>query len=178
MEWLSGECHEAVLLAAYDYRKGAMMFVDVIQAPHPLQWSVDLNEWMPVHSGATGRAILSFLPKEERERIYAGQLDQVTSRTVTQADRLEELVAETLRDGYALSSGERVIGAVGIGAPVFDSEGYVFGDVCITIPEGRFSEENVTRLTTSLKMAAEKISTALRRSGFLAPRRIDAHSEP
>ena len=69
--------------------------------------------------------------------------------------------------GYAYSRGQRSRGAVGLGAPLFDAAGDVFGDVCITIPEGRFDPAQEPKLGALLVSAAADISADLRDAGFL-----------
>ncbi len=64
-------------------------------------------------------------------------------------------------------SGQRSQGAVGFGAPLFDAAGDVFGDVCITIPEGRFDPAQEPKLGGLLVSAAADISADLRGAGFL-----------
>jgi len=58
LERLAAACGETVLLAAYGARRGQMIVIDMIDAPHPLRWVVGLNQWRAVHSGATGLALL------------------------------------------------------------------------------------------------------------------------
>jgi DNA-binding IclR family transcriptional regulator len=54
-------CGETVLLAAYGARRGQMIVIDIIDAPHPLRWVVRLNQWNAIHSGATGLRGAGFL---------------------------------------------------------------------------------------------------------------------
>jgi DNA-binding IclR family transcriptional regulator len=68
--------------------------------------------------------------------------------------------------GYAYSRGQRSRGAVGLGAPLYDAAGAVFGDVCITIPEGRFDPSQEPKLGALLVASAAEISADLRDAGF------------
>ena len=81
LEKLALACGETVLLAAYGARRGQMIVIDIIDAPHPLRWVVRLNQWNAIHSGATGLAILAFLPADERRALY-----QQGPRAVHRAD--------------------------------------------------------------------------------------------
>jgi DNA-binding IclR family transcriptional regulator len=167
LENLAAECGETVLLAAYGARRGQMIVIDLIDAPHPLRWVVGLNQWYAVHSGATGLAILAFLPEQERRALYQRDLERFTERTLVTADDLEAEVAKTRARGYAYSHGQRSRGAVGLGAPLFDAAGDVFGDVCITIPEGRFDPSQEPKLGGLLVSAAAKISADLHDAAFI-----------
>jgi DNA-binding IclR family transcriptional regulator len=167
LERLAAACGETVLLAAYGARRGQMIVIDIIDAPHPLRWVVHRDQWHAVHSGATGLAILAFLPEEERRAIYERELEQLTERTLVTADDLEAEAARIRARGYAYSQGQRTKGAVGFGAPLFDAAGDVFGDVCITIPEGRFDPAQEEKLSGLLVAAAADISANFRDAAFL-----------
>src|ERR1700722_3826074 len=123
LEKLSLACGETVLLAAYGARRGEMIVIDIIDAPHPLRWVVRLNQWNAIHSGATGLAILAFLPEEERQALYQRDLERFTERTMVTADELEAEAGRIRARGYAYSRGQRSQGAVGFGAPLFDAAG-------------------------------------------------------
>lgn len=166
LEKLAAACGETVLLGAYGARRGQMIVIDIIDAPHPLRWVVRLNQWNAIHSGATGLAIFAFLPEEERRALYRRGLDRFTERTLVTAGELEAESAAIRARGYAYSRGQRSMGAVGFGAPLFDAAGDVFGDVCITIPEGRFDPAQESRLGGLLITAAADISADFRNAAF------------
>jgi IclR family transcriptional regulator, acetate operon repressor len=167
LEKLALACGETVLLAAYGARRGQMIVIDIIDAPHPLRWVVSVNQWRVVHSGATGLAILAFLPEAERRAIYGRGLDRFTDQTLVTADDLEAEAARIRARGYAYSRGQRSRGAVGLGAPIYDAAGDVFGDVCVTIPEGRFDPDQEPKMGGLLVSAAADISADLHGAGFL-----------
>lgn len=167
LQKLALACGETVLLAAYGARRGQMIVIDIIDAPHPLRWVVRLNQWNAIHAGATGLAIFAFLPEEERRALYRRDLERFTERTMLTADELEAETARIRARGYAYSRGQRSRGAVGFGAPLFDAAGDVFGDVCITIPEGRFDPAQEPKLGSLLVTAAADISADLRDAAFL-----------
>ena len=167
LERLAADSGETVLLAAYSARRGQMMFVDMITSAHSLRWVVDLNQWIAVHSGATGLAMVAFLPEAERRALYAGELQAFTGETLTSPDDIEKESARIREQGYACSRGQRIVGAVGIAAPIFDAAGAVWGDVCITIPDARFDEQQQAALGAALKGSAAEITSDLRAAGFL-----------
>jgi IclR family acetate operon transcriptional repressor len=167
LEKLAIACGETVLLAAYGAKRGQMIVIDIIDAPHPLRWVVSTNQWRTVHSGATGLAILAFLPEDERQAIYHRGLERFTDQTLATPENLELEAAKIRARGYAYSRGQRARGAVGLAAPIFDAGGDVFGDVCLTIPEGRFDPSHEPKLGSLLVSTAAAISTDLSGAGFL-----------
>jgi IclR family transcriptional regulator, acetate operon repressor len=166
LDGLAQECDETVMLGAYDAHRQEMMYIDVRQAYHPVQHIVVPNVWRPIYAGATGLAILAFLPEKERQAIYAKGLTALTDRTVTNAEQLEALLEKIRQAGYVRTRGHHTVGAVAVAAPVFDSRGSVFGDVCITIPDQRFQEEFTEKLGAAAMATAAAITEQFRSANY------------
>jgi len=174
LQQLFRECDETTLFGIYDPVRGQMMFIDRIEALHPLRHVVGLHRWIPMHSGATGQAILAFLPEAGRRRIYAMGLDAQTPETIITVEALEAELERVRQRGYAHSVGQRTPGAVGFAAPIFDSAGIVCGDLCVTLPQHRFQAGPLVDSLPSLLMAAsQQVSDDLKTVGYRAP----AHSD-
>lgn len=156
LQRLVAECNESAFLGVYDRSRGAMMFVALVQSSHPLRYAVELNRWLPLHSGATGLGILSFLPEDEAMAIIKSRrLDRFTSRTLTEPDALLASMRKIAKVGYACTTGQRVEGAVAIAAPVWGNDG-VIGDVVVTLPEQRFNSRIEAKLARlAVNCAAE-----------------------
>lgn len=165
IEALARESGEAVLLGAYEPARREMMFVDVVQADHPLHYDVGLHTWIPVHSGATGLAVLAFLPETERRAVYAAGLPRLTSATIVSADELEAECARVRERGYATSVAQRLSGAAAVAAPVFDNAGQIFGDVSVTVPEQRYRPEWEGPLSRRVLATAARVTDELSRAG-------------
>jgi IclR family transcriptional regulator, acetate operon repressor len=175
LQQLTSDCSETTLFGTYDSSRGQMMFIDRVEALHPLRYVVDLHRWLPLHAGATGLAILAYLPEEERQRIYSAGLDALTPATIVSATDLEKELEQVRRRGYALSMNQRVQGAVGFAAPVFDSTGMVCGDMCVTLPEQRFQAGKFAdSLAAMLMTAAAQVTDDLKAVTY----RAAAHVSP
>lgn len=171
LEGLAQQCGETTLFGVYDARQRRMMFSARIESPHQLRYVVGLHQWLPVHSGATGLAILASLPPDERRAIYAEGLEPVTPATLVTPDEIEAELTRIRERGYANSVGQRTSGAVGFAAPVFDSENRVCGDVCVTIPEQRFEAgEFEASLVAQLKAASHDVTRAMHSAGYRSSR--------
>lgn len=165
LETLARDSGEAVLLGAYEPNRLEMMFVDVVQAAHPLQYDVGLHTFIPVHSGATGLAILAFLTAAERQAVYDTGLPPLTNATITSAAALEEECARIRERGFAVSVAQRLSGAAAVAAPVFDATGVVLGDVSVTVPEQRFAPEMEAPFAERVTAAAAAVTAELARAG-------------
>jgi IclR family acetate operon transcriptional repressor len=162
LEELANESGETACFGVYDPLQKQLMFIASVESPHPLRYVIAMHSWMPLHSGASGLAILAFLPPEERREIVrALGLPAMTKSTIVDEEKLERACARIRRKGYAYTRGQRVAGAVGIAAPLLQSDSQVLGDVVLTIPEQRFSPRSEAALGKLVKDAAARISRAI-----------------
>ena len=133
MRTLVEACNETVYLGLYDRVRQEIFFGTSVESAQRLRYMVDTEHWVPVYAGASGLAVMAFLSNEERDAIIRRtRLAPLTSQTITEPYRLEHLLTNVRRLGYALTRGQRIAGAVGIAAPVFGSGGEVVGDISIT----------------------------------------------
>lgn len=167
LDALAEQCDETVMLGAYDASRLQMIYIDVRQAHHPVQHIVVPYVWRPIYAGATGLAILAFLPEAERQAVYANGLDQLTDRTIVDPKTLERKLAKIRKAGYAFTRGYQTAGTVGIAAPVFDSDHRVYGDVCITLPDQRFDDHLTESLGQAAVATAAAITEQLENVGYL-----------
>lgn len=155
---LSASSGESSFFGVYNEQRRQMMFAVSVESSHPLRYTVPQGVWLPLHSGASGLAILAFLPKDVQKEIAEGPLEAMTERTLVDAGELAERLATIRKDGYALSHGERIDGAIAIAAPVLGPADSVIGDVGITIPETRFNATTTSALTTQVIQAADLLT--------------------
>jgi DNA-binding IclR family transcriptional regulator len=166
LEALSEKFRETAMLGAYNSRRGEMLYLDVVQSAHPVRYIIEKGVWMKIHAGATGLAILSFLPEQERRAIYERGLAPLTDRTITTGEDLEVTAARIRQIGWIFTHGQRTAGAVGTAAPIFDAAGEVFGDVCLTIPEQRFDDRLTETIGVAVAATADSMTGELRRAGY------------
>lgn len=114
-----------------------------------------------IHTSATGKVLLAFLGKEEREALLS-RMDYpaATARTITtRAALTRELNAVRLR-GYAVDDEECLEGVRCVAVPVRDGSGEVVAALGLTGPAGRVTEESLPKLAGVLAKAAARIATA------------------
>lgn len=162
MREMVARCNETAVLGVYERARMEMILVASVESSHPLRYVIELNSWQPVHAGASGLVIMAFLPEMERRAIVSRtKLAPVTERTITDPEVLEAELARIRQRGYAVTHGQRVVGAVGIAAPIWGPTGRVFGDIVITVPEQRFDPSSDLQLGQLTVEFGNKITTAL-----------------
>jgi IclR family acetate operon transcriptional repressor len=152
---------ETALLALYDPLRHQMLLAATVDSPHPIRQIRQVGEWLPVTAGATGLAILAFLPEAEQRAILGQPLPAITPQTVTDPAALTASLVQIARQGYAITRGERTPGAVGIAAPIFGPAGACIGSVGITLPEQRFEPDSPPRQAAPVMDAAHAVTAQL-----------------
>lgn len=136
------------------------VYVDQLVSPQEIKLSVELGRPFPLHAGASGRAILAFLPADSREALLSQPLERLSSRTVVDPAGLREMLESVRVTGVAISRSERHEGAAAVAAPLFDAHG-VAGAISVCGPEFRFDEASLARYAPLLKTAALQLSREL-----------------
>jgi DNA-binding IclR family transcriptional regulator len=173
---LAEETGETALLGLYDRTRQEVMFTAAVESPQPLRYVNLMRTWLPLHAGATGLAILAFLPEPERAAfIKSRKFNAITDRTVTDRRKLALAVDRIRRNGYACTQGQRTPGAVGIAAPIFGPSGEVIGDVIITLPEQRFERGQERKFAEHVMQCARRVTHEL---GGPSPSEIEEDASP
>lgn len=136
--------------------------VEVAQAPHEIRFTPEIGRPYPLNAGATGKAILAFRPDLEQIAVQRG-LAPITPNSITSPTVLAEHLEGVRHRGYAVSDGERVLGACAIAAPV-RAHGRVIGAITVSSVTARC---DVARLETH---APAVLGAAAQLSAFLTPR--------
>ncbi|MDB5405252.1 MAG: hypothetical protein JWL84_164 [Rhodospirillales bacterium] len=160
MRHLVDACNETALLGIYNQVRQEMMFAASVESGHSLRYVIELNKWMPVHTGASGLAIMAFLSETEIQSIiHRTRLAPLTGRSITESYRIVAELENVRQRGFAFTRGQRIPGAVGLAAPMFGSSGEVLGDICLTIPEQRFDDASKDHLVDLLVACADRITS-------------------
>lgn len=152
---------ETSFFAIYGEQRQQMMFSLAVESSHPLRYTLPLKRWIPLYAGASGLAILAYLPADARRELLRKAHPALTERTVVDPVALERRLEDIVRDGYALTRGERIEGAVAIASPVFGPSRAVVGSTGVSLPESRFNEAHAASLAGLVKQAAGQISEYL-----------------
>ena len=124
---------------------------------------VNLGKIVPAYCSAVGRAILSFLPKEEVEDLLKKHnLKKYTENTITDKDRLRETLLETAERGYAVSKEEYDYDIIVVGAPVFNNQKRVVASCSVAALKTRIKDnKKIEELGQVVKNITSQISNGL-----------------
>jgi DNA-binding IclR family transcriptional regulator len=129
-------------------------------SPHSLRYRITLFEPAPVECGASGLAILSFLPSPLRASLCATPRPSPLTGKRPSSKALADLIEVTRRKGFAFSSGEKLPDSVGIAVPLRLSEERPIGSLTLTIPLARFVKSKLKAYVALLSEEARSLSVA------------------
>lgn len=93
---------------------------------------------------AVGKAMLAFMPSDKRDRIIREtEFEEITPNTITDEEQLREELEQIREEGIAYNHGETIQGLVGVGAPIRDQDGTLYGAISIIGPVRRMDEERL-----------------------------------
>ena len=159
LQHLSKETEETINLTVID---GAdIVFIARFLSRFLLNTDVTIGSRLPAYCMAPGRAILSRLPAEDVEAVLAASdIKSHTQNTVTDPDKLRELIKQAANQGYATAFEELYHGDASIAAPIIAANGKVAGAVSIAASTARYSRETmVEKFSSMIVAAARSIST-------------------
>jgi IclR family KDG regulon transcriptional repressor len=149
---------------AMDIMIGTQIFpLYEVTSPHDLRVTQEGRASGPVNAGASGKVLLSQLDEKQlRTAIDSIDVAKATDRTVTSPELLLAQVREISHQGYAVSYGERIDGAICISAPI---KNYIL-PVALSIvgPENRLqpkTQEAIAQMVISARRISENITGIL-----------------
>ena len=134
------------------------IYLDQYESPQEVKMVVELGPRFPLHSGASSRVILAFLPPAFTDESVR-QVSEI--RTGFDEDAYRTDLARIREKGYGVSHNERNTGAASIAAPFFDAAGNVMGSISSSGPVFRYGEEGHEDHVRLVKRAAQDITAAL-----------------
>ena len=91
----------------------------------------------PLHATSSGKVLLAFQPKDDRERVLARPLEQFTTQTIVEPDLLRVELAQIRERGWASTCEELEVGLNAVAAPIRGADGTVVAAVSVSGPSYR-----------------------------------------
>jgi len=161
LEQLAGETGETAYLAVLDGPWAVC--VDMVETAHAVRVVSQLGRRLPAHATALGKVQLAFRSQEDLEQLWKQhELAAATGRTITDAGRLAEALAQVAAQELAVEDEEFAPGVRGVAAPVRDYQKRVVGAVGVMGPALRLTLERLQgELAPRVKSAAQSLSRRL-----------------
>jgi IclR family KDG regulon transcriptional repressor len=156
LEALAASLREAVHLAQID--NGQVIFIDKRQASTQFATLAQAGKVAPAYCTGVGKAILAFLPDEERDQALRQQAFlKYTDATHASAETLMSELHTIRAEGIAFDREEHEAGIISIAAPILTPSHRVVGSISIATATNRHTLEELYKFQPALLEAAQKI---------------------
>jgi IclR family transcriptional regulator, acetate operon repressor len=162
---LSEATSETALLTVLNPARDRSVCLERVETSQPLRLSVQPGRQLPLHAGASQKALLAFMPEGEIDRLTAQPLERCCTATITSGPALRRELAAIRARGWASSYEETNIGVWGVAVPVLSAADVICA-VGIAGPSPRLTSERVRQDVGLTHEAAAAIARAL---GLTAP---------
>lgn len=160
LERITGQTGETSVFCEYLPDRHMAAYAAKSDSPHSLRYRIELFEPLPVECGASGRAILAFLPKQVRETVCASPRPSPFSGKRASSSALAAEIEIVRRKGFALSTGEKLPDSIGIAVPLSVADERPVGSLMLTIPKSRFVKSKLKTYVGLLSKEAKALSRA------------------
>lgn len=174
LETLCQETGESVHLAVLEDHE--VLYVDKVESARAAPMYSVVGTRNPLHSTSLGKAILAFLPAEEREMLL-GRIayTERTPNTITSRQVLEHHLELVRTQGYAIDDIENEEGIRCVGVPVLGNTGVPIAAISISGPIMRMTPARAEELAPALRATGNRISAKF---GFVQPDQRTMTEEP
>ncbi len=162
---LSEATGETALLTVLSPDRDRSVCLERVETSQPLRLSVQPGRQLPLHAGASQKALLAFMPADEIDALTGQPLERLCTATITSRPALRRELAAIRARGWSSSYEETNVGVWGIAVPVLSPADVVCA-VGIAGPSPRLTADRVRKDIGLTHEAAAAIARAL---GLSAP---------
>jgi len=160
LEDLQKKTNETVHLAILD--SGEVVYLEKRESTQTIRMYSAVGRRAPAHCTGLGKAILAFLPKDERRRILKEKgLKAYTSKTITSLFEFEAECERIRERGFAFDLGEHEKEIRCVAAPIFDHRGYPVAALSVAVPAFRTDIDQLKIMGKEVWLTAVRISANL-----------------
>lgn len=146
------------------FNKGDIVYIYKVEGTSSVITNANLGARNPAHCTGLGKAIMSYFPLEDIDRIVTEKgLHRYTETTITDRQLFLQELSQIRQSGVAFNYEEYDEGLSSIAAPIFNFTGQVIAAISVAGPTNRIVEdrENIEN------MLKEKSAEISRRLGFV-----------
>jgi IclR family transcriptional regulator, pca regulon regulatory protein len=166
LEELVAQVRESSSISVLDSQH--IVYVARVPTKRIMTVSISVGTRFPAYATSMGRVLLAGLSEDDLSRYLAeADLAPITGRTVTDPDRLREILRDVAKQGYAIVDQELEEGLRAVAAPIHGAGGAVTAAVNLSAHASRISMSAMrTELLPHLLQTASRIESDLRSQGL------------
>jgi DNA-binding IclR family transcriptional regulator len=158
---LARETDETALLTVPSSDRERSVCLERVESSQPLRLSVEPGRRLPLHAGASQKALLAFLADDEIDRVVGRPLERLCRATITDAEALRANLSDIRERGWAISFEETNVGVWGVALPLLDGHGLALAALGLAGPSARLSPEEIGAHLEQLRNGALAVAAPL-----------------
>jgi IclR family KDG regulon transcriptional repressor len=136
---------------------------------HPIRLFAEAGRSGPLHAGGGSLLLLAFSEPGVIETVLSQPLEAFTPHTITDRDKLRQLLERIRANGYNIALNDLDDGAFSVAAPIRDADGSVIASISAAGAVVRFNEERRAACLAAVLDAAGEITARLTLPGSAIP---------
>lgn len=152
--------HDTVALGVLNEME--IIVLESVLGSHLFRFSLTAGHRIGLHASAPGKAILGFLPEDQRDRTIQNiKFVKYNDHTITTSKAFQQELASVRDKGYSVDRGEEYASIYCLGAPIFDRNGYPIAAIWVTGPDNRVKPSQYPSIGEQIRDGALEISRIL-----------------
>lgn len=136
-----------------------VVYLDDIAGSSPLSYNFQTGRRSPLYCTSTGKLYLAWMSQHDLDRyLRSEKLAPHTENTITNADRLRDVISSVREKRFASTNSEFVLGVIGAAVPVVDKADRLLAGLAISVPSARMAFAEIPTLRPALVEAANALA--------------------
>lgn len=160
MRTLRDHLHDTVALGVLNETE--IIVLESVLGSHLFRFSLTSGHRICLHASAPGKAILAFLPVDQRSRtLQRITFSKYNENTIISLSAFQRELASVREKGYSVDRGEEYSSIYCLGAPIFDRNAYPVAAIWVTGPDNRVKPSQYPSIGEQIREGALEISRVL-----------------
>lgn len=162
LEEIAQNTTETVILTGYDEAHAHVVCLAQIPSRQGgLRVFEHIGTAYPLHSGATAKVVLAYLPEQHRNAVLEGDLTPVNPARTLSAEELRKDIEKIREQGFVVTYEETYPGVTGIAVPVLTPRGQPLGSIAIAAPIQRMNDDVIRDGTAVLMDIGRRVAARI-----------------
>ena len=135
--------------------------IAVAHAPADTGRTVQRGARINLHAGATGQVFMAYMPRQEVAAYLSRPCPSYTTRTVTDAEALRQLIVRVRAEGHAVSVDHAGFGSVAVSVPVWSAEGRIAAGLTLAAAAGNSGPDRLLAQVPLMRRCAAELTERL-----------------